>query len=352
MKPGQERPRGLVWRGGDGGWSVRADARGLAAGAVLLLLALGVAVLLVGTGDYPMTPAEVLRTLAGNGTRIQEFVVTELRLPRVLVGLLVGLALGVAGAVFQSVSRNPLGSPDVVGFGQGSAAGALTTIVLLSGGGLAVAAGSVVGGLATGVAVYLLAWRGGVHGYRLVLVGIGVAAVLSAVNGYLLTRADIADAARAVLWLTGSLDGRDWAQFWPLLVACGLLLPPVLALGRPLRMLELGDETAAALGVRVQRTRLLAVLAAVLLTASATAAAGPVAFVALASPQLARRLTRAAGPNALPAGLMGALLTVAADLLAQWAFADRQLPVGAVTGVLGGGYLLWLLVTERRAGRV
>ncbi|WP_049575661.1 FecCD family ABC transporter permease [Streptomyces sp. SBT349] len=349
--PARDRPRGLVLRT-RGGLSVRADLGSALVVVLLLLLALAVGVVLVGTGDYPLSPAEVLRTLAGNGTVAQEFIVRDLRLPRVLVALLVGVALGLAGAAFQAVSRNPLGSPDVIGFGQGSAAGALTVIVLFQGSSFAVAGGAVVGGLLTGVGVYALAWRGGIHGYRLVLVGIGIAAMLSAVNGYLLTRADIVDAARAVLWLTGSLNGRGWDEFWPLLAACAVLVPVALSQARPLRMLEMGDEAAGALGVRVERTRLVLVLAATLLTATATAAAGPIAFVALTAPQLARRLTRATGPNLLPAAFMGALLMVASDYLAQWAFGDRQLPVGAVTGVLGGGYLLWLLFTERKAGRI
>ncbi|MGK5530420.1 FecCD family ABC transporter permease [Streptomyces sp. URMC 129] len=334
------------------GRSVRVHARGAAVGLLLVLLALAMAVVLIGTGDYPLSPAEVLRTLAGQGTAAQEFVVRDLRLPRALVALSAGAALGLSGAVFQAVARNPLGSPDVIGFGQGSAAGALTVIVLTGGGGFAVAAGAVAGGLLTGLGVYLLAWRGGIHGYRLVLVGIGAAATLSAVNGYLLTRADLVDAARAVLWLTGSLNGRDWDDVRPLLVACAVLLPVALSQARPLRMLEMGDDAATALGVRVERTRLVLLGAAVLLTASATAAAGPVAFVALTAPQLARRLTRTTGPNLPPSAAMGALLLAGADFVAQSAFGDRQLPVGAVTGVLGGGYLLWLLFTERRAGRI
>ncbi|MDT0345549.1 FecCD family ABC transporter permease [Streptomyces litchfieldiae] len=350
-EPGAVKARGLVLRT-RGGRSVRVDSRAAAATLTLVVLALAMGVVLVGTGDYPMSPAEVLTTLAGNGSVAQEFIVNDLRLPRVLVALLVGVALGLAGAVFQAISRNPLGSPDIIGFGQGSAAGALTVIVLFEGGSFAVAGGAVAGGLITGLGVYLLAWRGGIHGYRLVLVGIGGAAMLSAVNGYLLTRADIVDAARAVLWLTGSLNGRDWDEFWPLLIACAALLPLALGQARPLRMLEMGDDAAGALGVRVERTRLILVVAAVLLTATATAAAGPIAFVALTAPQLARRVTRAAGPNLLPAAAMGALLMVTADFLAQWAFGSRQLPVGAVTGVLGGCYLLWLLFTERKAGRI
>lgn len=335
-----------------GGLSVRLDTR--AAGVVLLLAALAavLAVALIGTGDYPMSPGEVLSTLTGGGTAAQEFIVNDVRLPRVLVGLLVGAALGIAGAVFQSVSRNPLGSPDVIGLGQGAAAGALTVIVLFHGGTYAVTGGAFAGALATGAAVYLLAWKRGIHGYRLVLVGIGAAAVLGAVNGYLLTRADYVDAARAVVWLTGSLDGRDWTQVRPLLIACAVLVPLVLGRGRALRMLEMGDDAAYALGVRVERTRLVLMLAAVLLTAAATAAAGPVAFVALTAPQLARRLTRSAGPNLLAAACMGAVLLVGADWAAQRLFGDRLLPAGVVTGMLGGGYLLWLLVNERKAGRI
>jgi iron complex transport system permease protein len=335
-----------------GRFSVRFDVRTLLVVVLLLVAALAASVVLIGTGDFAIPVADVLRTLAGRCDAGQEFIIHELRLPRVLVGLLVGAALGLGGALFQAVSRNPLGSPDVLGLGQGSTAGALVMIVLFSGSAAEVALGSLVGGLATGFGIYLLAWRRGVHGYRLVLVGIGVAAVVTAVNGYLLTQADLVDAARAVVWMTGSLNGRDWDQVYPLLVLCALLVPVALHQGRPLRMLEMGDDVAGALGVRVERTRLVLLLVAVLLTASATAAAGPVGFVALTAPQLARRLTRAPGPNLLPSLVMGAALLVTADWAAQRAFGADQLPVGVVTGVLGGVYLLWLLVSERRAGRV
>ncbi|MFE0384227.1 FecCD family ABC transporter permease [Streptomyces bungoensis] len=335
-----------------GGLSLRLDLRALTVVALLLAAALAAGVALVGTGDAGIPAADVLRTLAGDGTAYQDFIVRELRLPRVLVGLLVGACLGLGGALFQAVSRNPLGSPDVLGLSQGSTAGALVVIVLMSGTAAQVTAGALAGGLVTGLAIYLLAWRQGVHGYRLVLVGIGVSAIVTAVNGYLLTQADLVDAARAVVWMTGSLGGRDWDQVRPLLGLCAVLLPLVLVHARGLRMLEMGDDAAHALGVRVQRVRLVLSVCAVLLTAAATAAAGPVSFVALTAPQLARRLTRSPGPNLLPSLCMGAALLVAADWASQRAFGADQLPVGVVTGVLGGGYLLWLLVTERRAGRM
>lgn len=335
-----------------GGLSLRLDVRSAVVGLLLLAVALAMSVVLIGTGDFPMAPGDVLRTLAGNGTMAQDFIVHDLRLPRVLVGLLVGAALGLAGAVFQSISRNPLGSPDVIGFGQGSAAGALAVIVLFQGNPAEVAVGAICGGLLTGVGVYALAWRRGVHGYRLVLVGVGTSAMLAAVNGYLLTKADLPDATRAVVWITGSLNGRDWGQVWPLACVCAVLLPVILGQARGLRMLEMGDDSAYALGVRVERTRLVLMFAGVLLTAAATAAAGPVAFVALVAPQLARKLTHSAGPNLLPSAWMGAALLVTADWSAQRAFGADQLPVGALTGMLGGAYLLWLLVTERKAGRI
>ncbi|MEV5613131.1 iron chelate uptake ABC transporter family permease subunit [Streptomyces sp. NPDC052225] len=335
-----------------GGLSVRLDFRSVVVVALFVVAALAASVVLIGTGDFPIPAMDVLRTLAGQGDPGQEFIINDLRLPRVLVGLLVGGALGLSGALFQSISRNPLGSPDVLGLGQGSIAGALTMIVVVGGSATQVALGALVGGLVTGLAIYLLAWKQGVHGYRLVLVGIGVSAFMTAVNGYLLTKADFVDAARATVWMTGSLDGRDWTQVWPLLVLFVIVVPVVALYARPLRMLEMGDDAAGGLGIRVERTRMVLLVASVLLTAAASAAAGPVAFVALTAPQIARRLTKSPGPNLVASTWLGATLLIVADLASQRAFGVSQLPVGVVTGVVGGVYLLWLLVTERKAGRI
>ncbi|MFE5769420.1 FecCD family ABC transporter permease [Streptomyces sp. NPDC056485] len=345
-KPGSRALRG------PGGLSLRLEPRALTVGLLLVAAALAMAVVLIGTGDFEIAPWDVVQTLLGNGTPANDFIVNDLRLPRVVVALLVGAALGMAGAVFQSVSRNPLGSPDLLGFSYGSAVGALIVIVLFKGGATEVSAGALVGGLLTGVLVYLLSYRRGIHGYRLVLVGIGVSAMLVAVINYLLTKAQLVEATRAMVWLTGSLAGRDWSQVWPLLATCAVLFPLVLGQGRALRMMEMGDDAAYALGVRVERTRMLLMLAAVLLTTAAAAAAGPISFVALAAPQLARRLTRSPGSNLLTGALMGSVLLLVSDWASQRAFGADQLPVGVVTGLVGGVYLLWLLVTERKAGRI
>ncbi|MDT9693679.1 iron chelate uptake ABC transporter family permease subunit [Streptomyces sp. P9(2023)] len=335
-----------------GGLSVRYEPRAALSALLLLVLTLAAGIVLIGSGDFPIAPGDVVATLLGDGTPVQEFAVMDLRLPRVLVAVLVGAALGIGGAVFQSISRNPLGSPDVIGFGQGATVGALGVIVLFQGSAMAAAAGAVVGALITGAAIYLLAWKRGIHGYRLVLVGIGAAAMLTAVIHYLITKANLVDATRATVWMTGSLEGRDWAQFWPLSAVCCVLVPLVLGHGRALRMLEMGDDSAYALGVKVERTRIVLMASAVVLVAVATAAAGPIVFVSLSAPQLARRLTRSPGPNLAASALMGSAVLLVADWTATNAFGDRQLPVGVVTGVLGGCYLLWLLVTERKAGRI
>ncbi|GAB2938612.1 iron chelate uptake ABC transporter family permease subunit [Rhodococcus aerolatus] len=325
-----------------------------AAVVVVLVAALAVASLVeVALGDYPLGPGEVLGVLAGGGSRAARVVVLELRLPRALTGLLVGAALGLAGAITQSVTRNALASPDVLGVTAGASAAAVGVIVL--GGGTATtllgAAGlplaALLGGLGTALLLHLLAWRDGLDGVRLVLVGIGLGAVLVAVTSYLLVRADITQAAQATVWLTGSLNARGWEHVVPVALAVvpvGLL---VLVHARTLAALRLGEDTARSLGVPLQRAQTGLLLAAVVLASVATAAAGPVTFVALVAPQVALRLVRSAGPPLLAAALVGALLVVAGDLVARVVL-PVELPVGIVTAAVGGPVLLRLLVRRTR----
>jgi iron complex transport system permease protein len=273
--------------------------------------------------------------------------VLDLRLPRTVVAVLVGAALGISGAVFQSLSRNPLGSPDIVGFTYGSATGGLLVILVLGGSAAAISLGAVVGGLITALLVYLLAWQKGVRGYRLVLIGIGVSAILQSINFYLLVNASITDAGRATVWITGSLNDRGWSDAVPLAVALVIIVPAILLGGKWLKMLEMGDEAAQSLGVPIERSRLYLLIVGTAACAAATAAAGPIAFVALTAPQLAKRLTKATGPNLLPAAWMGALLVLVADFAAQRVAGSTLLPVGVATAALGGAYLGWLLWRQR-----
>ncbi|WP_261570313.1 FecCD family ABC transporter permease [Frankia gtarii] len=303
------------------------------------------------TGDYQATPGQVVRTLLGDGPPGLETVVNRFRLPRLLIAIGVGAALGVAGGIFQSVSRNPLGSPDIIGFTTGSATGGLLLILLYPHSSIGVPAGAVGGGLLTAVMVYGLSYRRGVQGNRLILIGIGVGAVLASVNAFLLSRATLESAQSAQHWLVGSVNGLGWAYVWPLWAVLAVVLPITLLLGRNLMIMELGEETAGALGVPIERTRLALAVCAVGLTAVATAAAGPIAFVALAAPQIARRLARSGTPTLFPAALTGALILVVADLAGQRLLNPVQLPVGVSTGAIGGLYLTWLLGREWRKGK-
>jgi iron complex transport system permease protein len=321
----------------------------LIVGAVLMTAAAAVAAAALMIGDYPLTPAQALGSLFGFGDDpLARYFVQNQRAPRVVAAAAVGAALGMSGCVFQSISDNPLGSPDVIGFTTGAATGALAQIIVFDAGPAAISGGAVAGGFAAATAVYLLAWRRGLAGFRLVLVGVGVAALLQACNALLIVRASLTAAQTAAVWLAGSLNATTWTEASLVTVALAVLGPAALTLSRPLGTLMMGDDLAAGLGVRVERRRLELVAVGVALVCVAVAAAGPVAFVALAAPQLAKRLTRTAGTGMASAGSMGALLVLAADLVAQRIFAPTQLPVGVVTGSLGGVYLIWLLAREWR----
>ncbi|APU15902.1 FecCD family ABC transporter permease [Actinoalloteichus fjordicus] len=335
-------------RPADDRWSIRFDPRTVVVGLGLSALLLMLTAALIATGDRAFTLAEVASLVTGQGGPPGgEFVVRILRLPRALTAVLVGVALGVAGAVLQSVSRNALGSPDVVGFSSGAATGAVVQIVLFGGSAAAIAGGALLGALVASAIVYAAAYRNGMLGGRLVVVGVAVSALLAACNQYLVVRAEITEAHRAMVWLAGSLTARTWDHVWLVLPAVALLVPAAILLGRRLALLEMGEDLAVALGVPSARTRLLLLVIAVGLTATATAAAGPIAFVALAAPHLARALTRSADGVLLTSGLTGAVLLVCADLLGQRLFAPAPVPVGLITGVLGGGYLVVLLMRAR-----
>jgi iron complex transport system permease protein len=332
-------------------WSVRFDVRSVVVVGVLVAAAAAAGVVALGSGDSPIAVRDVLRALAGDATGNVHMIVVDWRLPRVLLALMLGAALGVAGAIFQSLSRNPLGSPDIIGFNTGAATGALLVILVFEGGYFERAAGSLLGGVATALVVYLLAFKRGVQGFRLVLVGIAVSSMLSSVNAYLILHADITQAMAAATWQVGSLNGLGWEQARPVAVVLVVLVPLAVVLARPMRMMEMGDDAARSLGVNAEPVRLALLVTGVGLTAVATAAAGPISFVALAAPQLAHRVTRSAGLAVVPAAAMGALLLVVSDWAAQRVFAPTQLPVGVMTVCIGGGYLVWLLARERKRGR-
>ena len=328
---------------------LRLRRRSVTASVGLLVVMTALFGLSLAIGDFPLSIGDVVSSLTGRGTRGADFIIYELRLPRVVTGLLVGFAFGVAGTVFQSMIRNPLASPDVIGITSGASAGAVVAILALGLSGFAVSAFSFVGAVVTAAAIYLLAWRQGIAGYRLVLVGIGIAAVLSSVTNYQMTRAAVFDAQVALRWLTGSLNGASSAELVPLALLLAVVVPATLWAATSLTGLQLGDDTAKSIGIRVERSRLSLILFGVTLVAIATAAAGPIAFVAFVSGPIARRLTGGTGIALIPAGLVGACVVCAADFAGQHLL-PVQLPVGVLTAAVGAPYLLYLLVVSNRVG--
>lgn len=327
-----------------GPYSLRVTPRVVVVGVVLALLTVAVGVLTMLHGTMELSIAEVVAALAGEGEDSAVRTVRGRRLPRLLTAIGVGGSLGVAGAVFQSLSRNPLGSPDIIGFTTGAATGAIVQIVVFDGGVLATAASAVAGGVVTALLVYGLARKDSVSGgLRLVLVGIGVGAIASAVTSFLIVRADLAEATEAEIWQNGSLTGRGWPHAVSVLAVVAVLVPVMVVAARRLTIMEMGDDAATSLGIPVERYRFAVMVLAVGLTAVAVAATGPIAFVALAAPQVVRRLVGRGGVHVATSFLMGASLLVLADLLSQSLDVGVRTPVGLVTSVLGGIYLIALL---------
>lgn len=336
------RPVGYsLVRAGRGTFLVHRRAAAVACGLTLVLAAVCVAYLCVG--ESFVAPGEVIKVLVGQPSR-DELVVGTLRLPRMVTGLLVGAAFGVAGALIQTVARNPLASPDIIGISQGASAvtvGAMTFGVTSY---TVLPYLSVAGGIAAAALVYVFAWRGGLHATRFVLIGIGFAIALRSVTTLFMTKGDYLVAQQAQIWMTGSLNGRGWEEAAPLGWTLLVLVPAMLWAARAQRTVSTDDDTATALGVRLGRVRLGLVLLGVVLASVATGAAGPVDFVALLAPQIARRTARTAQIPLLCSALMGAVIVVLADLLARKLLSPTELPVGVLTAAVGAPYLIRLLV--------
>jgi iron complex transport system permease protein len=322
----------------------RAIVAGVLAAAVLAVFATS---LMIGNTFY--SPDEVLRVLLGQRVPGASFTVGELRLPRAVLGALVGFAFGIGGASFQTLLRNPLAAPDIIGITTGASAAAVVGIVILSLDDTAVSFVALAGALVTATAIYLLANRRGFAGARLILIGIGVAAMLQSVVSYVLSRASSWDLQTAMQWLAGSLNGATWDAVLPMAVAFAVLVPLLLAQSRALGAMRLGDDLASALGIGVGTARILLILCAVALLAFATAASGPISFVAFMAGPIAARLIGPGSSLLVPAGLVGALLVLTADLVGQYALGNRY-PVGVITGAIGAPYLIVLLARINRSG--
>ncbi|MFI7583998.1 FecCD family ABC transporter permease [Kocuria sp. M1N1S27] len=337
--------------------SVRVHPRALVISAVLLVLVAGAAAVHVAVGGTPIPYLQVLAALTGRAPDAAvQLAVVEFRAPRTAAAVLVGACLAAAGAITQTVARNPLASPDILGVTSGASAGAVAVLILGQGGaaglsGVAATVGMPVAafaaGTASGVAVYLLAYRHGVDSYRLILVGLGISGFTTALTTWMLTLGDVTSAAQALTWMTGSLNGRDWALVRPMAAVAAVLVAAAVLSGRWLLVSSLDEDTAVGLGLRLGRVRVATLSLAVLLASVATVVGGPLVFVALASPQIARLLVRAPVPPVAVSALVGALFVLVADTAAANLLAV-PLPVGVATAVLGAPYLIHLVLRSQR----
>lgn len=314
-------------------------------GAMLLLGF--IATLMIGQTVTPFV--DVLKVLLGETVPGASFTVGQLRLPRAVMALLAGASFGLGGAAFQTLLRNPLASPDIIGITSGASAAAVFAIVVLSMSGPAVSIFAIVAGLGVALLVYGLSAKNGVAGPRLILVGIGVSAMLESMIAYVLARAPAFSLQEAMRWLTGSLNGAQLSQALPVAASLMVFGGILLAKSRDLEAMRTGEDTATALGISVGLTRILVIVSAVGLIATATAVTGPIAFVAfLAGPIAARSIGRR-GSVLLPAALIGAALVLTGDFVGQFLLPGRY-PVGVVTGALGAPYLIILIIRVNRSG--
>lgn len=313
-----------------------------------LVMGLWAASLMFGESFYG--PSEVWRVIAGERVPGASFTVGTLRLPRATLAVLAGLAFGSAGVTFQTLLRNQLASPDVIGISAGASAAGVIGIVILGLNETTVSLLALAAAIGTAVAIYALSYKGGFAGTRLILIGIGVSSMLGAVVTYTLAQASAWDLQVATRWLTGSLNSAGWPRVAPLAATCAVILPSMWVNSSKLATMRFGDDTASGLGVKVFSVRVWTIVAAVTLVAVATASCGPIAFVAFMSGPIAARISRSASSLVLPASLVGAILVLASDLIGQFAFGARY-PVGIITGALGAPFLVYLLIRSNRQRR-
>ncbi len=314
---------------------------------VVFALLLAIAVTALAVGAYTMSPADVWRTLWGGGARVESYVVFQVRMPRMLMGLLVGACLGVAGALLQTLLGNPLASPDLLGISGGSGAAAVFALLILGVTGPVLAVAAFLGGVAVAAFLLIAGHRRVDGGYRLILAGVGVAFLCAALTSFLMVRAKLELAQEALIWLTGSLASTPWGNVVTVAVVAVACVPAVVACARWLPLTQMGPASAASLGVRSGTVRLVAIGTAVLLTAVTCAFAGPISFIALCAPAIARPLLGHGAVGIGTSAAVGAALLAGADLIAQYALPGHAVPVGVVTGALGAVFLLWLLTTSK-----
>jgi iron complex transport system permease protein len=317
----------------------------------LTLVVLTLVVLTMMIGSFYVPAVDVITSaLHLRDEPAVDFIVRDLRLPTATAAVAVGFALGVSGLLFQKLLGNPLASPDFVGVSAGASLFAVSSIVLFGASSMMISGSALLGALLSALLIYLLAWRDGISGYRFILIGIGVSQLMVSLIGYIVARAELYEARQAMTWLVGTVGQAGSTELRILLLAVLVLVPTAMLLERPLRVLELGDDSATALGARVELSRLALIAVSIVLIGLSTAVAGPIMFVALIAGPIAQRIVGHSGGGILAAGLVGAIIVLGADLVAHHVV-PVDLPTGVITGLIGAPYLIWLLATVNREGR-
>lgn len=337
--------------------SVLMDTSALKKIVLLMVLTMLAVIISTGIGDMQIAPWKVVSVFFGGGSSIDQLVVTSFRLPRILIALLAGMALAVAGGILQGMIRNPLASPDIIGVtgGAGAAVVAFLTIfsnkdntLLVSIKWLPVAA--FIGAAIIAFLVYFLAWKKGVSPVRLVLIGIGISALTQACTTLLMIMGPIYRASQANIWITGTVNGSDWQDVWILLPWSIIFIFLSFMITRQLNIQELGEEVATSAGANVQRQRFILLLMSTALVGGAVAFAGGIGFVGLMAPHMARRLVGSSFGALLPvAALIGGLLVMLADLIGRTLFLPLEVPAGVFTAAIGAPYFIYLLFKTRHS---
>lgn len=318
--------------------------------AALLALCVCVSIGSAALGEMRIPPLEVVRSVFGSGSAQYEMVVMQLRLPRIVLGLLVGASLAGAGAILQSIIRNPMASPDVVGITGGASVAAVAFLTYglgyMSIRLLPVAA--MAGAAVVAVSLYAMAWKRGVAPVRLVLIGVGMSALMSAMTTMMIVFSPKNDAGQAYVWMTGSIYAANWENVVTLLPWAALLLPLAMMRARHANLQQLGDAIATGVGSAVERNRFLLLLISVGLAGAAVSVGGGIGFVGLIAPHMARKLVGSGFQRLFPvSALLGANLVLIADLIGRTCFLPRDVPVGVFTAAVGAPFFIYLLYARR-----
>jgi len=333
-----------------GGLSFKVDRRTIPVFLALFLFGCVVLVTSISYGEYDITPLEVLQTVFGIETSDSrhELVVWTFRMPRILVAFMVGAALAVSGAILQGITRNSLADPGILGVTSGASLAAVAVIVWFDVSIAWVAPAAFGGALTMAALIFGLAWKGGSAPIRLILVGVGLGAVATALTNLMIVFGEIQQVQQAVIWLSGSVYGRDWDHVRTISLWLVVLLPVAVLMARQLNTLHLGDDMARGLGLRVEIQRGLLLVIAVALAAVAVSVSGTVGFVGLVAPHMTRRLVGPSHEALIPtAALLGGVLLMLSDLIGRWVISPSQLPVGIIAAMIGAPYFIYLLYQTR-----